>query len=72
MFMRIAKALAKIERKYGGDQKEIEKTFYGMMSRLEFVPNSPTLFNAGTELGQLSACFVLPVADSIESIFTGV
>jgi len=72
MFMRIARAIAKNERKYGGDEKKTEATFYGMMSRLEFVPNSPTLFNAGTELGQLSACFVLPVADSLESIFTAV
>ncbi|HXX87507.1 MAG TPA: adenosylcobalamin-dependent ribonucleoside-diphosphate reductase [Candidatus Acidoferrum sp.] len=72
MFMRIAKAIAKVERKYGGDRKETEKIFYGMMSRLEFVPNSPTLFNAGTRLGQLSACFVLPVGDSLESIFTTV
>ncbi len=72
MFMRIARAIAKNERKHGGDEKKTEATFYGMMSRLEFIPNSPTLFNAGTELGQLSACFVLPVADSLESIFTAV
>jgi ribonucleoside-diphosphate reductase alpha chain len=72
MFMRIARAIAKVERKYGGDQRGAEKTFFGMMSRLEFVPNSPTLFNAGTKLGQLSACFVLPVGDSLESIFTTV
>jgi ribonucleoside-diphosphate reductase alpha chain len=72
MFMRIAKAIARVERKHSGDQKETKKTFYGMMSRLEFVPNSPTLFNAGTRLGQLSACFVLPVGDSLESIFTSV
>jgi ribonucleoside-diphosphate reductase alpha chain len=72
MFMRIARAIAKVERKYGSNRKETEKTFYGMMSRLEFLPNSPTLFNAGTRLGQLSACFVLPVGDSLESIFTTV
>jgi ribonucleoside-diphosphate reductase alpha chain len=72
MFTRIAKAVAKIEKKYGGDPKQTEKTFYGMMTRLEFIPNSPTLFNAGTKLGQLSACFVLPVGDSLESIFTAV
>jgi ribonucleoside-diphosphate reductase alpha chain len=72
MFTRIASAIAKVERKYGGTRKETEKTFYGMMSRLEFLPNSPTLFNAGTRLGQLSACFVLPVGDSLESIFTTV
>jgi ribonucleoside-diphosphate reductase alpha chain len=72
MFIRIAKSIAKVGSKYGDDPKEGEKTFYGMMSRLEFIPNSPTLFNAGTRLGQLSACFVLPVGDSLESIFTTV
>jgi ribonucleoside-diphosphate reductase alpha chain len=72
MFMRIAKTVANVDKKYGGDPSESEKIFYGMMARLEFVPNSPTLFNAGTELGQLSACFVLPVEDSLESIFTTV
>jgi ribonucleoside-diphosphate reductase alpha chain len=72
MFTRIARAVASVEGKYSGDAKKAEKTFYGMMTRLEFIPNSPTLFNAGTELGQLSACFVLPVDDSLESIFTAV
>ena len=72
MFMRIAKAIAKVERKYDGGQRKAEEIFFGMMSRLEFVPNSPTLFNAGTGIGQLSACFVLPVGDSLESIFTAV
>lgn len=72
LFMRIANAIAEIDKKYGGDPKESEKTFYGMMTRLEFVPNSPTLFNAGTKLGQLSACFVLPVEDSLEGIFGAV
>jgi ribonucleoside-diphosphate reductase alpha chain len=70
MFTRIAKAVAEVDGRYGGDQKESEKLFNGMMARLEFVPNSPTLFNAGTPIGQLSACFVLPVEDSLESIFT--
>jgi len=72
MFRRVAKAVAGVNRKYGGDQKESEKTFYDMMARLEFIPNSPTLFNAGTKLGQLSACFVLPVEDSLEGIFEAV
>lgn len=72
MFKRIAKAIAKPEDKYGGDPKKSEEAFYNMMTRLEFIPNSPTLFNAGTPLGQLSACFVLPVEDSLEGIFTSV
>ncbi|MCL6579152.1 MAG: vitamin B12-dependent ribonucleotide reductase [Candidatus Bathyarchaeota archaeon] len=72
MFGRIARAIAKVDRKYGEDPKESEKIFYEMMTRLEFIPNSPTLFNAGTKLGQLSACFVLPVEDSLEGIFTAV
>jgi len=72
MFRRVAKAIARIDRKYGDDPRESEETFYRMMARLEFIPNSPTLFNAGTRLGQLSACFVLPVEDSLESIFTAV
>jgi len=72
MFTRIANAIARVERKYGGHQEKTEKTFYDMMTRLEFIPNSPTLFNAGTKLGQLSACFVLPVEDSLEGIFGAV
>jgi ribonucleoside-diphosphate reductase alpha chain len=72
MFTRVARAVAASEKKYPEEPKKSEKTFYDMMTRLEFVPNSPTLFNAGTPLGQLSACFVLPVGDSLESIFTAV
>jgi ribonucleoside-diphosphate reductase alpha chain len=72
LFMRVAEATAKIDEKYGGESKESEKIFYDMMTRLEFIPNSPTLFNAGTAIGQLSACFVLPVGDSLESIFDAV
>lgn len=71
-FMRVAKAIAKVDGKYGGNPKESEKIFYEMIARSEFLPNSPTLFNTATELGQLSACFVLPVEDSLESIFTAV
>ena len=72
MFRRVAKAIARIDKKYGGNPKKAEETFYKMMAKLEFLPNSPTLFNAGTRLGQLSACFVLPVEDSLKSIFTAV
>jgi ribonucleoside-diphosphate reductase alpha chain len=72
MLTRIASAIAKAEREHDGDPKKTEKVFYDMMARLEFIPNSPTLFNAGTELGQLSACFVLPVEDSLDGIFTAV
>ncbi|MBX5328279.1 MAG: vitamin B12-dependent ribonucleotide reductase [Candidatus Bathyarchaeota archaeon] len=72
MFGRIARAIAKVDKKYGEDPKKSENIFYEMMTRLEFIPNSPTLFNAGTRLGQLSACFVLPVEDSLEGIFTAV
>jgi len=72
MFTRVAKAIAKVDKEYGENPKESEKIFYEMMTRTEFLPNSPTLFNAGTALGQLSACFVLSVEDSLESIFTAV
>jgi ribonucleoside-diphosphate reductase alpha chain len=70
LFMRVAEAVARVDEKYGGESKESEKIFYSMMTKLEAIPNSPTLFNSGTETGQLSACFVLPIEDSLESIFT--
>ena len=70
LFKRVARAVAAADSNYGGNPNEAENVFYGMMSRLEFLPNTPTLFNAGTRLGQLSACFVLPVEDSLEGIFT--
>jgi ribonucleoside-diphosphate reductase alpha chain len=73
MFRRIAKGLAEVEKNYGKTAKEIaglEEEFYRMMTSLEFVPNSPTLMNTGTAFRQLSACFVLPIEDSIESIFS--
>ncbi len=72
MFRRIAKGIAEVEKRYGKSNSEIkalENEFYRIMTSLEFIPNSPTLMNTGTYLRQLSACFVLPVEDSIESIF---
>jgi len=71
MFRRVAKAIAAPDAIYdrSANLKETEKVFYEVMTRLEFLPNSPTLMNAGTDIGQLSACFVLPVPDSIEGIF---
>jgi ribonucleoside-diphosphate reductase alpha chain len=72
LFKRVANAIAKIDRTYGEEPQASEKNFYQMMAKLEFLPNTPTLFNAGTDIGQLSACFVLPVHDSLEGIFNAV
>src|SRR3990170_1959353 len=72
LFERVAKAIASVDAKFSEDPAETEKTFYQMMAKLEFIPNTPTLFNAGTPIGQLSACFVLPVQDSLIDIFTTV
>ncbi|MBD3259555.1 adenosylcobalamin-dependent ribonucleoside-diphosphate reductase [Candidatus Woesearchaeota archaeon] len=70
MFRRVAKAVAAADRNYSSkDIKRTEKTFLAMMENLDFLPNSPTLMNAGTRIGQLAACFVLPVEDSLESIY---
>jgi len=69
MMRRVAKAIAQVDARYGEDVEKTCSEFYEMLTSLYFLPNSPTLMNAGTPLGQLSACFVLPVEDSIESIF---
>ncbi|MCE5324323.1 vitamin B12-dependent ribonucleotide reductase [bacterium] len=72
MFKRVARAIADAEIAYGKSEKYIDGLageYYELISNLHFLPNSPTLMNAGRELGQLSACFVLPIDDSMESIF---
>ncbi|MFA5802402.1 MAG: adenosylcobalamin-dependent ribonucleoside-diphosphate reductase [Thermoleophilia bacterium] len=69
LFRRVARHVAAPEAAYGDDPAIAEELFYGVMASREFLPNSPTLMNAGTQLGMLSACFVLPVPDSIPGIF---
>lgn len=74
MFRRVADTMAHVDTKYDNtaDIEGLSDDFYEMMTELRFLPNSPTLMNAGRTLGQLSACFVLPIEDSMEGIFDSV
>ncbi|MHA2232023.1 MAG: ribonucleotide reductase N-terminal alpha domain-containing protein, partial [Candidatus Hodarchaeales archaeon] len=75
MFRRVARNIAEVEFRYGAGEEEaaqVEDAFYAIMTSLRFLPNSPALMNAGRDLQQLSACFVLPVEDDMASIFEAV
>ncbi len=69
MFGRVARTIAQAEELYGGSPQLWEERFFDLLSSLRFLPNSPTLMNAGKSMGQLAACFVLPVEDSMQGIF---
>jgi ribonucleoside-diphosphate reductase alpha chain len=70
LFHRVARTIAGVDKSYGDFRpEESAETFYDLMTSCRFLPNSPTLMNAGTPRGQLAGCFVLPIADSMESIF---
>ena len=72
MFKRVANAIANIDGGTGEEISHLKETYFNLMTNLEFLPNSPTLMNAGRPLGQLSACFVLPIEDSMEGIFDSI
>ncbi len=72
LFQRVARNVAQADLRYGQNPEESEKKFLELMLARDFMPNSPTLMNAGTAIQQLSACFVLPVEDSMEGIFESV
>ncbi|MBT4540531.1 vitamin B12-dependent ribonucleotide reductase [Candidatus Woesearchaeota archaeon] len=75
MFKRVAEYISRADKNYGAsdeDVKKLEQEFYDMMVKLEFLPNSPTFTGANTKVGQLSACFVLPIGDSMEEIFESI
>src|SRR5262249_56471276 len=72
LFRRVAHAVAAPDARYGEDPRPAEERFFERMARLEFLPTSPTLMNAGRDLGQLAACFVVPVGDSMPEIFDAV
>ncbi|MDD2655854.1 MAG: adenosylcobalamin-dependent ribonucleoside-diphosphate reductase [Candidatus ainarchaeum sp.] len=75
LFRRVARYIASAETRFGGDEeavKSYENAFYEIMTGFEFLPNSPTLMNAGTNIGQLSACFILGIGDSLEDIFDSI
>ncbi len=75
LFRRVASYIASAEKRFDGDEETVkfyENAFYEIMTKFEFLPNSPTLMNAGTNIGQLSACFILGVGDSLDEIFDSI